>query len=134
MTMRYVTIMLQFCCITICKSSLGRRPSVAKYWLRATAPQIEEEKYGLGYGRMANGGHGLPTDSPGPANAAMPYPTVPRGRATPETVIRPLLTWSARWAVSLPPSYTPSDTPRQTPMTEEEKYGAGNRNIKDAML
>jgi hypothetical protein len=38
------------------------------------------------HGRMARGGHGLPKVSPG---TAMPYPSMPWGRATPETALRP---------------------------------------------
>jgi hypothetical protein len=47
---------------------------------------------------MARGGHGLPNVSPGP------YPSTPRGQATPET---------APW-----PSSTPSDTRRRSSMHE----------------
>jgi hypothetical protein len=50
--------------------------------------------------RMARGGHGLPKVSLGPA---MPYPSTPYGRATPETALQQ-------------PSSTPLDTPRHTPM------------------
>jgi hypothetical protein len=38
----------------------------------------------MAHGRMARGGLGLPKDSSGPA---MPYPSMPCGRANPETAI-----------------------------------------------
>jgi hypothetical protein len=42
--------------------------------------QIEFLPLPFGRGRIASGGHGLPKVSPGPA---MPYPSMPCGRATP---------------------------------------------------
>jgi hypothetical protein len=64
---------------------------------------------------MARGGHGLPKVSPGPA---MPYPSTPWGRATPEMNLRLFLGWLTRRASGLRPSSTPLDTPRRTPMLE----------------
>jgi hypothetical protein len=51
------------------------------------------------HSRMASGGHGLKV-SPG---LAMPYPSTPCGRITPETVSQPFQEW---------PSLTPLDTVR----------------------
>jgi hypothetical protein len=42
------------------------------------------------HGRMASGGHGLFKVLPGPA---MPYPSTPCGRATPEMALRPFHGW-----------------------------------------
>jgi hypothetical protein len=56
------------------------------------------------HGRMARDGHGLPIVSLGPA---MPYPSTPYGRATPETASRLFHGWQ---------SSTPLDTPRRTLM------------------
>jgi hypothetical protein len=56
---------------------------------------------------MARGVRGLPKVSPGPA---MPYPSMPCRRATPETALRPFQRWPAHGACSLQTSSTPLDT------------------------
>ena len=62
---------------------------------------------------MARGGHGLPKVSPGPA---MPDPSTPCGRATPETALRPFQGRVAHRAGGLRPSFTLLETPRRMPM------------------
>jgi hypothetical protein len=58
---------------------------------------------------MGRGGHGLPKVIPG---SAMPDPSTPFWRATPETAVR---------MGSLRPSSTLLDTPRRTPMKGGER-------------
>jgi hypothetical protein len=71
------------------------------------------------HGRMARGRHGLPQTLPRPA---MPYPSMPCGRATHETALRPFQAVSGvtcpqlHGAGGLRPSSTRSDTPRRMPM------------------
>jgi hypothetical protein len=65
------------------------------------------------HGRMARRGHGLPKVSPGPA---LPYPSSPCGRATPEMALRPLQRGPARRGARLRPSSSPLVTPRYTPV------------------
>jgi hypothetical protein len=60
---------------------------------------------------MARGGYELPKVSPGPA---MPNPSMPCGRATPETTLQPFLEFPAHRAGGLRPSSTLLDTPRRT--------------------
>jgi hypothetical protein len=71
---------------------------------------------GVGHGRMARCGHGLPKVSPGPAK---PYPSMPWGRVTPETALLSFLGWPAHKAGGLRPSSTPLDTPRRTPLFKD---------------
>jgi hypothetical protein len=56
---------------------------------------------------------GNPKVSPGPA---MPYPSTPYRRTTPETALQPFQGWPAYTAGSLRPSSTSLDTPRRTPI------------------
>jgi hypothetical protein len=63
--------------------------------------------------RMARGGHGLPKVSPGPA---MPYLSMPCGRATPKTALQLFQGWSAQRVGGLRPSSIPLNTPRHTPL------------------
>jgi hypothetical protein len=79
--------------------------------------------------RMERGGHGLPKVSLGPA---MPDPSMPCWRATPETALRPFQGWPARRTGGLRLSSTPMDTlcrtPMQPPKTEaEEAWLQGQR-------
>jgi hypothetical protein len=60
---------------------------------------------------MARGIHGLPKVSPRPA---MPDPSMPCRRATPETALCPFWVWPTRRTGSLRPSSIPLDTPRRT--------------------
>jgi hypothetical protein len=46
----------------------------------------------------------------------MPYPSLPCGRATPETAQEPFQRWPAHTAGGLQPSSIPLDTPGRTPM------------------
>jgi hypothetical protein len=71
--------------------------------------QIHSHHISFALGRMARGGLGSP-------GSAMPYPSTPCGRATPETALRPIQGWPAYRVGSLRPSSTPLDTPRLTPM------------------
>jgi hypothetical protein len=76
---------------------------------------------------MAKGIHGLPKVSPGPA---LPYPSMPCGRATPETAFQPFRRWPAHRAGGLQSSSTPLDTPRRTGLivddnVQEEKAFEG---------
>jgi hypothetical protein len=66
---------------------------------------------------MAMGIHGLPKVSPGPA---MPDPSTPCGRATPETALHQFLVWPDRKAGGLRPSSTPLDTPRRTGLNKHK--------------
>jgi hypothetical protein len=66
------------------------------------------------HGRMARVGNELPNVSPG---HAMPYPSTPCGRATPETALQLFQGWLAHRAGNLRPPSTPSDTSRRTPKT-----------------
>jgi hypothetical protein len=66
------------------------------------------------HGRMARGSHGLPKVSLGPA---MPYPSTPCGRTTPETALWPFQGWPTLRVGGLRPSPTLLYTPRRTPMT-----------------
>jgi hypothetical protein len=59
--------------------------------------------------RMTRGGHGLSEVSPGPA---MPDPSKPCGRATPETTLQLFQVWPAGQAGGLWPSSTPLDAVR----------------------
>jgi hypothetical protein len=65
------------------------------------------------HGRIARGGHRLLTVTLGPS---MCYPSMPCGRATPETTLQPFQEWPAQRAGGLRPSYTLLDTPPRTPM------------------
>jgi hypothetical protein len=65
---------------------------------------------------MARGGHGLPNVSLGPA---MPYPSIPCGRATPETALRTFQWQPTRRAGGLPPLSTRLDIPRGTPLISD---------------
>jgi hypothetical protein len=56
------------------------------------------------YKHMVRGGHRLPKVSPGPA---MPYPSTPCGRATPQTALRP--------------SSTPLEALRHTPLSKTSR-------------
>jgi hypothetical protein len=70
-------------------------------------------QHGLhGHERMARGGHELPKVSPEPA---MPYSSIPYGRATPETALRPFQGWAARRTGGLRTSFIPLNTPRHLP-------------------
>jgi hypothetical protein len=60
---------------------------------------------------MAMGGHGLPKVSPGPA---MPDPSTPCRRASPETALRSFQGWPMTSPQGWWPSSTPLDTPRRT--------------------
>jgi hypothetical protein len=57
---------------------------------------------------MARGIHGLPKFSPG---SAMPDPSTPCGRATPQTALQLFLGWPTHRAGGLRPSSSPLDTP-----------------------
>jgi hypothetical protein len=59
---------------------------------------------------MARVDHGL--------GSAMPYPSLPCGRVTPETALRLFPAWPAHRVGGLQPSSTPLDTPRRTPMSD----------------
>jgi hypothetical protein len=65
--------------------------------------------------RMASSGHGLPKVSFGPA---MPDPSTPCGRATPETTFRPFQGWPSHRAGSLRLTSTLLDTARRAPLLE----------------
>jgi hypothetical protein len=67
------------------------------------------------HGRMAGGNHGLPKVSLGPA---MPDPSMPCGRASPETTLQLFQGWLTCRVSSLWPSSTLLDTPHCTPMEE----------------
>jgi hypothetical protein len=67
----------------------------------------------LPHGRMAWGGHELPKVSLGPA---MPDPSTPCRRATPEAALWPFQGCSARSACSLRPSCALLDPPRPAPV------------------
>jgi hypothetical protein len=86
------------------------------------------KKHGVGsdaassHGLMGRGDHGLPKVSPGPT---MPYPSMPCGRASPETAISALRLfqlWPACRAGGLRPSPTPLDTPRRAPMATSSAW------------
>jgi hypothetical protein len=79
------------------------------------------------HGRMAKGGHGLPKVSPG---SALPYPSMPREWATPETAYRPFQGSPARRVGGLRPSSFPLDAPRRTPM---QQRGSMQERKKDRL-
>jgi hypothetical protein len=62
---------------------------------------------------MARDGLKLPKESLGPA---MPYPSTPYGRGTPETALQPFQGWPVHGGGGLQPSSTPLDTPCRTPL------------------
>jgi hypothetical protein len=63
--------------------------------------------------RMAGGGHGVSKVLLGPA---MPYPSMPSKRATPETNLRLFQGWPSHKARGLRQSSIPLDTPCRMPM------------------
>jgi hypothetical protein len=63
---------------------ISRRSKVLEVRLREMHEQ--QYKHDADHERTATGGHGLPIVSPGPA---IPYPSTPCGRATPETALWP---------------------------------------------
>jgi hypothetical protein len=65
------------------------------------------------HGRMEMDGHGLPKVSPG---LALPYPSMPCGRTTPEVALRLFQGWPTHRASGLQPSSIPLNTPRCMPM------------------
>jgi hypothetical protein len=71
---------------------------------------------------MARGDHGLSEVSPVPA---MPDPSMPCGRAIPETALRPFQGWPAQRAVGQRLSSTHLDTPRRTPMAGAKRRRVG---------
>jgi hypothetical protein len=73
------------------------------YLVRRTLPHSKFQA------RMARGIHGLTKVSLGPA---LPYPSMPCRRATPETALWMFLGWPAHRAGDLRPSSTPLDTPQ----------------------
>jgi hypothetical protein len=67
--------------------------------------------------RMGRGGRGLPKVSTTPA---VPDPSTPCRRVTPEMVLRMFQGWPACKEGGLQQSLTPLDTPRRTPMWKTE--------------
>jgi hypothetical protein len=87
----------------------GKRwlPEERKAWKDQKRPQSQK------HSRMARGGHGLPKVSPGPA---MPNPSTPCERETPETALRLFQGCPTHRVCGLRPSSTFLDAPRRTPM------------------
>jgi hypothetical protein len=77
---------------------------------------------------MAKGIHGLPKVSSGPA---LPNPSTPCGRATPETALRPFRRWPAHRAGGLWLSATPLDTPRRTGLLHIGEFHDQVDNLKE---
>jgi hypothetical protein len=100
-----------------CHAGAGDRPPSLSLPWRVTCPNSRDRVNTWLRDTRANiarGGHGLPKVVPG---LAMPYPSTPCGRATPETDILLFHGWPARRAGGLRRSFTPLDTPRRAPMT-----------------
>jgi hypothetical protein len=83
---------------------------------------------------MARGIHGHPKVTAGPA---MPDPSTPCGRATPETALQAFRGCPARRVGGLRPSSTPLDTPCRTCLlcgTRREQGGTASEQCFDAGL